>query len=61
MATEEQNQAIIEMRVQIQGMLDALNQLARDVGADPIPMPTIPAAPSARTPPKIVFQDGTSP
>jgi len=43
--TPEQNQAIIEMRVQIQGMLDALNQLAREVGADPIPMPTIPQPP----------------
>ena len=46
MATKEQNDQIILMRVQIQGMLDALNQLAREVGADPIPMPIIPPSPS---------------
>ena len=57
-ATPEQNQAIIEMRVQIQGMLDALNQLAREVGADPIPMPTIPQPPlPPLPPPEVKFQN----
>ena len=56
MATPEQDQAIIEMRVQIQGMLDALNQLAREVGADPIPLSTIPTPPVAPPVPEIKFQ-----
>ena len=55
--TPEQNQAIIEMRVQIQGMLDALNQLAREVGADPIPLSTIPQMLPGPLPPKIPFQN----
>jgi hypothetical protein len=36
--TKEQNDAINEMRIQIQDMLAALNKLALEVGADPIPM-----------------------
>lgn len=38
--TPEQNAEIVAMRQQIQGLLESLNKLARDVGADPIPMPS---------------------
>lgn len=44
--TPEENQMIIEMRAQIQGMLDSLNAMAVQLGAEPIPMPTIPSAPA---------------
>jgi hypothetical protein len=36
--TPEQNEQINTMRNQLQQMLTALNQLARQVGADPIPL-----------------------
>ena len=57
--TQEQNEAIIEIRRQLQDLLNKLNHLAREVGADPIPLvdgevdtrPPPPVTPTPTPPP----------
>jgi hypothetical protein len=44
--TDEQNEEIIRIRNQLTSALTALNNLAREVGANPVPLEDVPPAPA---------------